>query len=302
MPGTSLKQQIKQGTLVLDGAMGTQLISRSIQVGKCNEYLNIDSADIIFEIHEAYLLAGSDAVITNTFGANKYALARHGLAEEAARINKAGAQIARRAAGEEKYVLGDIGPSGDFLEPLGALNPDELRVAFAAQAEALLAGGVDGFIIETMTAIDETILAIEAAKSIAGDLPVLVSMSFDKAGDSFKTMMGVGVEAAISKILPLNVDAIGFNCGSLSLDQYVALSEEFVATVRALPDDVAISAEPNAGKPELVDGKAVYKVSPEDFAAAAEKIHSAGVRIIGGCCGTSPAHIEAMAKKIRMTP
>jgi len=127
-------------------------------------------------------------------------------------------------------------------------------------------------------------------------------MSFDKAGDSFKTMMGVGVEAAVSKIILLNVDAVGFNCGSLSLDQYVALSEEFVAAVRALSEDVAISAEPNAGKPELVEGKAVYKVSPEEFAAAAEKIHSAGVRIIGGCCGTSPAHIEAMAKKIRVTP
>ncbi len=302
MSRTSLKERIKQGPLVLDGAMGTELIAHGIQVGKCNEYLNIDSANIISEIHKAYLLAGSDAVITNTFGANKYALSRHGLAGDAARINKAAAQISRQAAGEEKYVLGDIGPSGDFLEPLGALNPDELRDAFAVQAEALSTGGVDGFIIETMTALDETVIAIEAAKSIAGEKPVLVSMSFDKAGDSFKTMMGVGVEAAVSKIIPLNVDAVGFNCGSLSLDQYVALSEEFVAAVRALSEDVAISAEPNAGKPELVEGKAVYKVSPEEFAAAAEKIHSAGVRIIGGCCGTSPAHIEAMAKKIRVTP
>ncbi len=302
MARTSLKERIKQGPLILDGAMGTELIARNIQVGACNEYLNIDSADIISDIHKGYLLAGCDAVITNTFGANKYTLTRHGLAGDAARINKAGAQIARLAAGEEKYVLGDIGPSGDFLEPLGALNPDELRDAFVAQAEALLAGGVDGFIIETMTALDETVIAIEAAKSIAGDLPVLVSMSFDKAGDSFKTMMGVGVEAAVSKIIPLNVDAVGFNCGTLSLDQYVALSDEFVAAVRALSEDVAISAEPNAGKPELVESKAVYKVSPEEFASAAEKIHSAGVRIIGGCCGTSPTHIEAMAKKIRVTP
>ena len=299
MPGTSLKERIKQGTFVLDGAMGTQLIARGIQVVKCNEYLNIDSADIVTEIHKAYLLAGCDAVITNTFGANEYALSRHGLVDQATRINKAGAQIARRAAGEEKYVLGDIGPSGDFLAPLGALNPDKLRDAFAAQAQALSAGGVDGFIIETMTALDETILAVEAAKSVAGDLPVLVSMSFDRAGDSFKTMMGIGVETAVSKILPLNVDAIGFNCGSLSLDQYVALSEEFTATVRTLSDDVAICAEPNAGKPELIDDKAVYKVSPDDFAAMAEKIYSAGVSIIGGCCGTGPGHIEAVAGRIK---
>lgn len=301
MPGTSLKERIKQGPLVLDGAMGTQLITRGIQVGACNEYLNIESADIISDIHRAYLLAGSDAVITNTFGANKYALSRHGFTEDVARINKAGAQIARQAAGEEKYVLGGIGPSGDFLEPLGALKPNELRDAFTAQAEALLAGGVDGFIIETVTALDEAVLAIEATKSIAGELPVLVSMSFDRAGDSFKTMMGVSVEAAVSRIIPLNVDAVGFNCGTLSLDKYVELAQSFVSAVRALSDDVAVCAEPNAGKPELVEGKAVYKVSPEDFAAAAEKIHSAGVRIIGGCCGTGPAHIEAVAGRIKTT-
>ena len=299
MPKTNLKERIKQGPLVLDGAMGTELITCGIQAGACNEYLNVDSPRIISDIHNAYLVAGSDAIITNTFGANKYALARHGLAEEAARINKAGAELARQVAGEEKYVLGDIGPSGDFLEPLGALNPDELNDAFKAQAEALLAGGVDGFIIETMTAPDETVIAIEAAKSIAGNQPVLVSMSFDKAGEGFKTMMGIDVEDAVSRIVPLNVDAIGFNCGTLSLDQYVALSKEFVAAVRALSDDVAICAEPNAGKPELIDDKAVYKVSPEDFASMTEKIHSAGISIIGGCCGTGPAHIEAMAKKIK---
>jgi 5-methyltetrahydrofolate--homocysteine methyltransferase len=301
MPGTSLKERIKQGPLLLDGAMGTELIARGIEVGTCNEHLNIDSPDTISAIHSAYLLAGSDAIITNTFGANKYALARHGLVGQAARINKAGAQIARRAAGEQKYVLGDIGPSGDFLEPLGTLKPDELRDAFAAQAEALLAGGADGLIIETMTALDETVIAIEAAKSIAGDLPVLVSMSFDRAGDSFKTMMGVGIEAAVSHLVPLQVDAAGFNCGTLSLDDYVKLAEEFVTAVKAISEDVTVSAEPNAGKPELVEDKAVYRVSPEDFAAAAKKIHLTGVGIIGGCCGTSPVHIEATAKKIRTT-
>ena len=299
MPKTNLKERIKQGPLVLDGAMGTELIARGIQAGACNEYLNVDSPRIISDIHNAYLVAGSDAIITNTFGANKYALARHGLAEEATRINKSGAELARQVAGEEKYVLGDIGPSGDFLEPLGALNPDELNDAFKAQAEALLAGGVDGFIIETMTGPDETVIAIEAAKSIAGNQPVLVSMSFDKAGGGFKTMMGIDVEDAVSRIVQLNVDAIGFNCGTLSLDQYVALSKEFVTAVRALSDDVAICAEPNAGKPELIDDKAVYKVSPEDFASMTEKINSAGISIIGGCCGTGPAHIEAMAKKIK---
>lgn len=301
MPKSNLKDRIKKGPLMLDGAMGTELIARGIQVGACNEYLNIDSAGIISDIHKTYLLAGSDAIITNTFGANKYALARHGFAENATEINKAGVLIARQAAGQEKYILGDIGPSGDFLEPLGAMKPEELKNAFTAQAEALLAGNVDGFIIETMTALDETLIAVEAVKSVAGDKPVFVSMSFDSAGDGFKTMMGVGIEAAISKIVLMNVDAVGFNCGTLSLDEYVQLAQRFVSAVREFSSDIAICAEPNAGKPELIDDKAVYTVSLDDYAAMAEAIHSAGVSIIGGCCGAGPAHIEAAAKKIKKT-
>jgi 5-methyltetrahydrofolate--homocysteine methyltransferase len=299
MPRTSLKKKIRHNLLLLDGAMGTQLIARGIQAGACNEYLNIDSPQIISGIHDSYIRAGSDAIITNTFGANEYALARHGFAGETSRINKAGAELARRAAGEEKYVLGDVGPSGDFLEPLGALKPDELKDAFIEQAEALSDGGVDGFIIETMTALDETVIAVEAVKSVAGEVPVLVSMSFDKSGDNFKTMMGVGIEAAVSKIVPLNVNAMGFNCGTLSLDDYVELAQRFVAAVKKLSKDTVICAEPNAGKPELVEGKVVYKVLPEDFVVTAEKIHSAGVSIIGGCCGTGPEHIEAVVKKLK---
>ncbi len=299
MDRLSLKEKIKQSFFLLDGAMGTQLIASGTEAGVCNDYLNIDSADIVFDVHRAYLEAGSDAVITNTFMANKYALARHGFAEEVARINTAGAEIARRAAGEDKYVLGDIGPSGDFLEPLGGLKPDECKDAFRRQAKALLGGGVDWFIIETMTALDEIEIAIKAVKSVGGDLPVFASMSFDKAGDDFKTMMGVDVDSAVSKMVSLGVDAVGFNCGTLELDEYVKLAEKFVSAVRALSQDVLVFAEPNAGKPELVDDKAVYKVSPEDFAAAAEKIHSAGVTIIGGCCGTGPGHIEAVAKRLK---
>ncbi len=124
-------------------------------------------------------------------------------------------------------------------------------------------------------------------------------MSFDKAGDDFKTMMGVDVEAAVAKIVSSGVDAVGFNCGTVSLDEYVELAEKFVSAVRALSADVIVYAEPNAGKPELVEDQAVYKVSPEDFAAAVEKIHSTGVNIIGGCCGTSPAHIRATAEKLK---
>ncbi len=302
MPAIDLREKIKQGFFLLDGAMGTQLMARGVEVGKCNDSLNTRSPWIIFDIHTAYLKAGCDAIITNTLSANKITLARHGLSDRVVEINQAGARIARQATGSKKYVLGDIGPSGDFLEPLGPLKADELRDAFAGQVEALLAGGVDGFIIETVTAIEEAIIAVEAAKSAGKGLPVLVSMSFDKVGDGFKTMMGTSVEIAAAKIVPLGIEAFGFNCGTASLDEYVELARACVTAVRALSNDVAICAEPNAGKPELVGDKTVYKVSADDFASAAEKMYSAGANIIGGCCGTSPEHIEAAAKLIRELP
>ena len=294
-----MRERIRQGIFLLDGAMGTQLIARGVEAGRCNDYLNIDLPDTIFEIHKSYIQAGSDAVLTNTFGANKFALARYRFADKADEINTAGAGIARRAAGGQKYVLGDIGPSGGFLEPLGDLKPAELKEAFAQQAKTLSAGGVDGFIVETMTALDEIRIAIEAAKSVCGELPVLASMAFDKAADGFRTMMGVDVESAVAKMVSLGVDAVGFNCGTLLLDEYVELAGRFVSIVKASGANVLIYAEPNAGKPQLVDGRAVYRVTPEDFAAAIEKIYSLGVNIIGGCCGTTPQHIEAVAKKLK---
>jgi 5-methyltetrahydrofolate--homocysteine methyltransferase len=300
MPRMSLKERISEGLFLLDGAMGTQLIARGIEAGVCSDYLNIESPDIIFEIHQAYFRAGSDAVLTNTFGANKFALGRHGLSDKVKEINTAAAKIARRAAGAGKYVLGDVGPSGDFLQPLGNLEAEELKEAFTEQAKALSAGGVDGFIVETMTSLDETTIAVEAVKSVSRDLPVFVSFAFDWVAGDFRTMMGVDVKSAVTKMVSLGVDAVGFNCGTVSLDEYVELAKKFVSEIMALKkSQVVIFAEPNAGKPELVDGRTVYKVSPEDFAAAAEKIYSAGVNIIGGCCGTTPEHIRALAEMLK---
>jgi 5-methyltetrahydrofolate--homocysteine methyltransferase len=295
MGRVSLRERIKEGLFLLDGAMGTELMAREVEGGSSNDYLNITSPETILDIHRSYLLAGSDAVITNTFGASRCALERHGLGEESEKINKAAAQIARQAAGEKRYVLGDIGPSGDFLEPLGNLKPDELQGAFVEQAKVLAEGGVDGFIIETMAALDELKIAIEAVKSV-GELPVFVSLAYGAAAGEFRTMMGVDPIAVAEEIAGLGIEAVGFNCGTLSMEEYVKLAETYASEIKG---KVVILAEPNAGKPELVEDRVVYKVSPEEFAAAAEKIHSAGVNIIGGCCGTSPAHIEAMSKKLR---
>lgn len=295
----NLKDRLRKGLFLLDGAMGTQLMGLGIEPGKCSELLNFESPGLVLRIHNNYLNAGSDAIITNTFGGNGITLARHGLEERVADVNSTGAQLARKAAGKDKYVLGDIGPSGDFLEPLGSLKPDQLREIFADQVKALQAGGVDGFIIETMGAVDEAVVAVEAVKYSGSVLPILASMSFDKRGDDFRTMMGVDVKTAVSSLVAAGADAVGFNCGTTTLDEYVDLAKRYVAAAKAVNPKVLVFAEPNAGKPELLDGNAVYKVTPDEFADAAQKIYAAGITIIGGCCGTSPAHIEAVSKKLR---
>jgi 5-methyltetrahydrofolate--homocysteine methyltransferase len=299
MSRRKLRDRIRQGVFLLDGAMGTQLFARGVEPGSCSDLLDVKSPDIVLDIHRAYLEAGSDAVLTNTFGANRCALARHGCAEKTFEINKAGAEVARRAAGEDRYVLGDIGPTGDFLEPLGSLRAEHVKEVFTEQVDGLRQGGVDGFIIETMTALDELEIAIDAAKAAGGGLPVFASMSFDKVGAGFRTMMGVDVLAAVSKMLSLGVDAVGYNCGTAALGEYVDLSRAYVDAVRSSGRETPVFAEPNAGKPALVDGQAVYQVLPEEFAAACQKIVDAGIRILGGCCGTGPQHIRAMAQTLK---
>ncbi len=299
MTERNLKARIQQGVFILDGAMGTQLFARGVEPGRCNDWLNVEQPHIVLDVHRAYLDAGVDAIITNTFGANRYALGRHGFADKAFEINEAGAQVARKAAGEGRYVLGDIGPTGDFLEPLGMLKPDQVREAFVEQVKGLVEGGVDGLIIETMTAMEEMEVAIAAAKSAGNGLPVLASMSFDKGGAGFRTMMGVDAATAVAKMIALRVDAVGFNCGTATLDEYVELAKLYVTAAKAAKGKVQIFAEPNAGKPELVDGQAVYKVTPDEFAAACRKILDAGIHILGGCCGSTPDHIHAVAEHLK---
>ena len=296
MARVELSERIKNAPLILDGAMGTELIGRGITVPGCNDNLNVESPDDVIAVHASYLEAGSDAVITNTFSANSFGLARHNLVDRVSQINLEGTRIARKAAGDDRYVLGDIGPCGDFLEPLGAVKADELKLAFAQQAKALIDGGVDGIIIETMTALDELTVAIEAVRSIS-DVPVFVSLAFDTAGDDFRTMMGVGPAQAVEQLSKLGITAIGFNCGTLPMAGYVELTKAYAEALAG--SDIALIAEPNAGQPELIDGKATYTLSPEDFADAMVKIKAAGAAIIGGCCGTTPGHIRALAEKIK---
>jgi 5-methyltetrahydrofolate--homocysteine methyltransferase len=236
-------------------------------------------------------------VITNTFGANKYALGRHGYSDKVGQINEAAAKVARESAGEGGYVLGDIGHSGEFLAPLGTLDPGELKAAYIDQARGLIGGGVDGIIIETMTALEEIVVAIEAVRSVDTDIALFASMAFEASGGQYRTMMGVEVPSAVSEIVSLGVEAVGFNCGKATMEEYLKLSEILVKSAES--NDVVLYAEPNAGLPEIVDGELVYKVGAEEFGEELVRIRDVGVSILGGCCGTGPDHIRAIAENVR---
>lgn len=292
-----LQDRIGKGCFFLDGAMGTQLFARGVTPGGCNELLNVESPELVEDVHAAYLAAGSDAVLTNTFGGNAVSLKRHGLAERTRELNAAGARLARRAAGEGRYVIGDIGPCGDFLEPLGMQTEPALREAFAEQVRGLLEGGVDGFIIETMTALDEIEVAIAAVRG-ESELPVFVSLAYDAAqGGDFRTMMGVSPASAVERLRDKGITAIGFNCGTLDMDGYVGLAKAYAKALDGT--GVRLLAEPNAGKPRLEEGGAIYDLSPEKYAESLAEIRDAGAVILGGCCGTTPAHIGSGAVRCR---
>jgi len=292
-----LAQRLREGLFFLDGAMGTQLFARGVRQGQCVERLNVEQPQIVAEVHRAYLEAGCDAVLTNTFGGNSLSLRRHRVDARTEKLNEAGARLARREAGPDRYVLGDIGPCGDFLEPIGTLKTEDLKAAFVRQVRGLLDGGVDGFLIETMTALEEIEVVIEAVRSICADLPILVSLAFDPAKESFRTMMGVSPQQAVGRLAGLGISAVGFNCGTLDMDSYVRLAQEFAGALSG--KGLLLLAEPNAGKPRLEGERAVYDLAPEEFARGLERIHQAGAVIVGGCCGTSPEHLAAAVKHLR---
>ena len=296
---TALRRLLGRRVLLCDGAMGTQLIARGLPVGVSGETWNLDHAADVEAIHRSYVQAGCDLVTTNTFGASTPSLERHGLADKAAAINAAGARLARRAAGDGAFVLGDIGPFGGFLEPLGDMTPEALLAAFLAQAEALRQGGADGIIIETMVDPAELAVAVQAAKQ-ASDWPVFATYAFGKAdGDSFRTIMGTTVPEAVQAAIAAGADVVGANCGTaLDLPDYLRLAESLVAAAR--PTATPVILQPNAGAPRLVDGKMVHPASPADMAGLIDPLRNLGLRVIGGCCGTGPEHLAAMAAKLRV--
>lgn len=282
---------IGRRVLVCDGAMGTQLIARGLVAGECGELWNVQRSADVEAIHRSYLNAGCSLITTNTFGASSFSLAKSGLAERTVEINRAGATLARRAAGDAAWVLGDIGPFGDFLEPLGDMTPDRLAEVFRQQAQALAEGGVDAFIIETMQDPNELAIAVKAARSVS-PAPIIATYAFGKSEAGFRTMMGCSVDAAMKAAIDAGADVVGANCGTaLGLDDYVRLAGQLVAAAAGKP----VILQPNAGSPQYSDGKLVYGATPADMAAVVPALLKAGLKVIGGCCGTTPEHLKAMA-------
>jgi 5-methyltetrahydrofolate--homocysteine methyltransferase len=286
--------EVNKRIVVLDGAMGTELERRGMPAGYCHELWNVEQPETVREIHRSYIQAGADAVLTNTFGGSRLKLAAYDLADRAYEINLRATEIARLEAGDDHFVLGDIGPTGLFMEPLGKTSQSEFHEAFAEQVAAFVEGGVDAVIVQTMSAVEEAVAAVRAAKETSS-LPVLGLMGFkrDADGEGFHSVMGVDIQRAVNELSEAGADILGTNCWN-------ALSEicEIIRRMRRLTQK-PLAAEPNAGQPKLVDGKTVFDESPEKMAGGVQELVAAGARVIGGCCGTTPDHLRLIVSRIR---
>jgi 5-methyltetrahydrofolate--homocysteine methyltransferase len=277
------------GPIVTDGAWGTQLQQRGLPLGACPDAWNLTQPEKVEELAHAYVEAGSQIILTNTIGANRFILARHGLAEQAAEINRAGVQISRQAAAGRAAVVASVGPSGVMLM-MGQVSEDALRAAFAEQVRAQAEAGADGIVIETMSDPAEAKLAVAAAYETG--LPVVACMTFDSGANKDRTMMGATPEQAAEQLAAAGADVIGSNCG-----QGIAGMVEVCRRLRAATDR-PIWIKANAGLPEMVEGRTVYRQTPAEFAAYVPQLVEAGAAFIGGCCGTTPEFIRAVAEKL----
>lgn len=283
-------EKARREVLICEGAMGTALQSMGLPIGALPERWNSDRPEAVESVHRAYVEAGADLIQTNTFGANRFRLERHGLAEMVEELNRAAVRIARRAAGEKAVVLGDVGPTGRLLRPYGDLEAEGAQEAFTEQIGALVAAGVDGLILETFVALEEAVAALRAAKEVAS-LPVICTMAFDKGG---RTVMGVSGDQAIGVLLEEGADVAGANCGSGPEDMLLAIGQMRQADGRAV-----LIAQPNAGAPKLIGERTVFDATPEEMAEWAVRFVEAGVNIVGSCCGSNHLHTAAIAKAVR---
>jgi len=279
--------------MLADGAMGTMLFAEGLQFGDPPEVWNLSHPDVVRRIHRGYLDAGSRIVMTNTFGGNRLRLGLHGLEKRVEDLNRTAAILLRSevdAAGGTALVAGDIGPSGEIMAPVGTLSETEAVDVFAEQAAALIAGGVDLIWIETMSDLGEIKAAIDGVRRASSDIPLVTTMTFDTRGH---TMMGISPERAAQALWSWGADAIGGNCGN-GPDELLRVIERMHA---AVPDALLV-AKSNAGMPRLVGMQAVYQSDPAKYAGMALAMRDAGATIVGGCCGTTPTHLEAIAARL----
>lgn len=276
--------------------MGTQLMLAGLEQGACGEKWNLTHPERVLAIQRRYAEAGSDCLLTNTFGGSRIALTRHGCGDEAVAINRAAVAIAREAfGGRDGFVIGDIGPFGGLMEPYGEVKEEDVQAAFLEQARALVAAGADAVIIETQTALEELLIGIAAARE-AGATCIIGSMAYDvtRDGTTFRTMMGIDPERAAQAMVDNGAHVVGLNCGT-GMDMGRALeAARRYRQVTSLP----LMVQPNAGQPKLVDMKVVYDESPEHMAAGVVPLLDAGVGIVGACCGSTPDHIRAFRRAI----
>lgn len=278
--------------LVADGAMGTMLMDRGLEAGRCPEEWNLTHPDVLVDIARLYHEAGAQIVQTNSFGGSPLKLAQYDLADRTEEINRAAVAAVRAAVGNEAYVSGSCGPTGRTLEPYGDTPLTEIASAFRRQIQSLVDAGVDILCVETMTDLTEATLAVEAAKSIAPAIPVLATMTFDPTPRGFFTIMGVDIPTAAGGLAAAGADVIGSNCGNGSAQM------QDIARGFKQHTTMPLIIQANAGLPELVDDRVVYRESPEYMAQKAQEMVKFGVSVIGGCCGTTPAHITAIREKI----
>ena len=278
-----------QGPVVTDGAWGTQLQAQGLAAGDCPDAQNLSHPGRVERVARAYADAGSQVIITNTFGANRFTLARHGLAEQAARINRAGVEISLKAAAGRARVFASIGPSGVMLL-MGEVSEEELLAAFAEQARAMAEAGADGIVVETMSDPAEAKLAVAAARETG--LPVVACMTFDSGKDLDRTMMGTTPEEVAEVLTEAGADCIGSNCGQ-GIEGFLGIAKRLRAAT-----DRPIWIKANAGLPQVVDGQTVYAQTPAGFARHVPDLVDAGASFVGGCCGTTPEFIRAIREAV----
>jgi len=276
--------------ILLDGAIGTELDKRGL-MGRAGN--NLDAPQMVLEIQREYAACGCDALTTNTLTMNRIYIETHNLGVSVRDVNKAGAELARQAAGKDRYVLGDISSTGQLLEPYGTYKESKFYDAYKEQAGILAESGVDGFLIETVFDLREALCALRACKENFS-LPVIVSMAFKTEEKGGRTMMGDSAEQCARSLTDAGADVIGANCGDLDPTQ-MAVVVSFLKSATTLP----VLAQPNAGRPKLVEGKTVFEMAPAPFAAGIAECLGAGARLVGGCCGTSPEHIRAVTDVLK---